>query len=83
MPATTPATKRTMVGTVVSDKMDKTIVVRVDSTKRHPKYKKTYRTSKKFKAHDEQNEFHVGDRVEIAESAPISRDKHFRAVKKI
>ena len=72
-----------MVGTVVSDKMDKTIIVKVDSLKRHPKYKKTYRSSKKFKAHDEENAYHTGDKVEIEESRPVSKDKHFKVVRKI
>ena len=75
--------KRIKVGTVVSDKMSKTVVVRVDSVKRHPKYKKIYRVSKKFKAHDENNDFHVGDKVEIEETRPISKDKTFKVVRKI
>jgi small subunit ribosomal protein S17 len=75
--------KRTKTGTVVSDKMDKTVVVQVDQLKRHPKYKKSFKVSSKFKAHDENNEFHIGDKVEIEETRPISRDKHFKVVKKI
>jgi len=71
------------IGKVVSDKMDKTVVVEVRVQKRHPKYKKTYTVSKKFKAHDENNEYHVGDKVEIAETRPISKDKHFKVTKKI
>jgi small subunit ribosomal protein S17 len=74
---------RTKVGVVVSDKMDKTVVVKVDSRKRHPKYKKTYQVSKKFKAHDEKNEYHAGDKVEIRESKPLSKDKNFTVVRKI
>ena len=74
---------RTKIGIVVSDKMDKTVVVKVDSVKRHPMYKKTYKVSKKFKAHDENNEFHVGDKVEIMETAPISKEKTFKVVKKL
>jgi small subunit ribosomal protein S17 len=75
--------KRTKIGTVVSDKMDKTIVVRVDDLKRHPKYKKSYKVSKKFKVHDENNEYHTGDKVEFEETKPLSKDKHFKAVRKV
>ena len=75
--------KRIKVGTVVSDKMDKTVVVKIDTLKRHPKYKKTYKVSKKFKAHSEDNAFHIGDRVEIEETKPISKDKHFKVLRKI
>jgi small subunit ribosomal protein S17 len=66
---------RTLVGVVASDKADKTIVVRVDTRKTHPVYKKQYTTSKKFMAHDEQNEAHVGDKVEIGETRPLSARK--------
>ncbi|MDB4939984.1 MAG: ribosomal protein [Candidatus Doudnabacteria bacterium] len=75
--------KRVKTGVVVSDKMDKTVVVQIDQMKRHPKYKKSYKVSKKFKAHDENNEFHIGDKVEIEETRPISKDKHFKVLKKI
>lgn len=75
--------KRVKVGTVVSDKMDKTVVVRIDSVRRHSKYKKTYKVSNKFKAHDENNEYHVGDKVEIEETRPLSKDKTFKVVRKI
>ena len=74
---------RTKIGTVVSDKMDKTVVVKVDSRKQHPKYKKTYMVSKKFKAHDEKNEYHVGDQVEIRESKPLSKDKNYIVTRKV
>lgn len=70
-------------GIVVSDKMDKTVVVEVRVQKRHPKYKKTYTISKKFKAHDPNNEYHTGDKVEISEIRPISKTKHFKVLKKI
>lgn len=66
---------RTLVGVVASDKADKTIVVRVDTRKTHPVYRKQYTTSKKFMAHDEQNEAHTGDRVEISETRPLSARK--------
>ncbi len=77
--AETPARKgRTMkVGRVVSDKMEKTVVVAVDFTVQHPLYKKAMRRTHKFKAHDEQNTCKIGDRVRIEETRPISRDKHW------
>ena len=67
--------KRVLQGTVVSDKNDKTVVVRVERRFAHPLFKKTVRRSKKYKAHDESNQFKVGDTVFIQESAPISKDK--------
>ena len=75
--------KQQMTGLVVSDKMDKTVVVKVDMRKRHAKYKKSYTISKKFKAHDEQNEYKVGDRVTIESTRPISKDKRFRVISKV
>ena len=68
-------------GVVVSDKMDKTIVVEIVSKTIHPLYKKTVKTSKRFKAHDENNEAHIGDTVEIMETRPLSKDKYFRLVR--
>ena len=65
-------------GVVVSDSMDKTIVVKVDSIRSHPKYKKVIRRSIKFHAHDEQNSAHVGDVVRIVETRPLSKTKHWR-----
>jgi small subunit ribosomal protein S17 len=65
-------------GVVVSDAMDKTIVVKVDSVRAHPKYKKVIRRSIKFHAHDEQNTAHVGDVVRIVETRPLSKTKHWR-----
>ena len=73
--------RRTKIGTVVSDKMDKTITVAVVSNKRHPIYGKVFKQTKKFKAHDELNEAHVGDTVEIEETRHLSKDKYFRLVK--
>ncbi|MBI4515048.1 MAG: 30S ribosomal protein S17 [Deltaproteobacteria bacterium] len=64
-------------GVVVSDKMDKTVVVAVERLVRHPKYKKYLRRQKQYKAHDEQNQCGVGDRVLIAETRPLSRDKRW------
>lgn len=68
-------------GVVVSDKMDKTIVVEIVSKTIHPLYKKTVKTSKRFKAHDENNEAKIGDTVEIMETRPLSKDKYFRLVR--
>lgn len=69
---------RTLTGTVTSDVQDKTIVVSVARRVMHPIYGKQYTVTKKFAAHDESNESHVGDRVEIVESRPISRHKSWR-----
>lgn len=69
-------------GTVVSDKMNKTVVVRVDDFKKHPRYGRYYKSSKKYKVHDEKGEFHIGDKVLIKETRPISKDKHFMVIKK-
>jgi len=68
------------VGTVVSDKMDKTIVVNVETRMPHPLYGKIVRRSKKYTAHDEENQCHVGDVVRIMETRPISRTKRWRLV---
>lgn len=65
-------------GVVVSDKGDKTIVVAVESFKTHPKYQKKYRSTKKYKAHDGENKYKVGDEVEIVPCAPVSKDKKFK-----
>ena len=65
-------------GVVVSDKMNKTVVVAVESRVRHPLYGRIVRRTKKYKAHDEQNEFHVGDTVEITECRPLSKEKSWR-----
>jgi len=71
--------KKGKVGVVVSDKMDKTVVVKIDRLKMHSKYKKKYKVSKKYKAHDAENKFKIGDKVMIAESKPISKDKKWIA----
>jgi small subunit ribosomal protein S17 len=73
---------RTLIGIVSSDKADKTIVVNVVTPKTHPLYKKQYTTTKKFIAHDEKNEAHLGDKVSIVETRPLSKRKHF-ALKKV
>jgi len=65
-------------GVVVSDKMDKTIVVSVSRFVKHPLYGKFYKVSKKYKAHDEENKYKTGDKVEIVETRPISKDKRFK-----
>ena len=72
--------RKTKVGRVVSDKMDKTIVVSVERMTRHPLYKRVIRLTSKFKAHDEANEAHVGDTVLIEESRPLSATKRWRLV---
>ena len=72
--------RKTRVGVVVSDKMDKTIVVAVKDSVQHPLYKKIMKRTVKFKAHDENNECGVGARVEIMETRPISADKRWRLV---
>ncbi len=75
--------KKTLQGIVVSDKMQKTVVVEVESIKEHPKYKRRYKMHKRFKAHDEKGEFHVGDNVVIEETKPLSKDKNWIVIKKI
>ena len=72
--------RKTKVGRVVSDRMDKTIVVSVERLARHPLYKRVIRLSTKFKAHDEANEAHIGDTVLIEESRPLSATKRWRLV---
>ena len=70
--------RKERVGIVVSDKMDKTVVVAIEERFKHPLYKKTITTSKKFKAHDENNECGVGDKVRIVETRKLSKDKNWR-----
>lgn len=72
--------RKTRVGTVASDKMDKTIVVAVTEHVRHPLYKKIVKRTYKLKAHDEKNECKIGDKVKVMETRPISRDKRWRLV---
>ncbi|MGD9100819.1 MAG: 30S ribosomal protein S17 [Anaerolineae bacterium] len=72
--------RKVLVGRVTSDKMNKTVVVVVERTVRHPLYGKVLRRVKKYKAHDEQNECQVGDRVRIIESRPLSRHKRWRVI---
>jgi small subunit ribosomal protein S17 len=72
--------RKTKVGQVVSNKMDKTVVVAVQYMRVHPIYKKTIRRTSRFKAHDEENTCHVGDKVRIEESRPLSKEKRWRVV---
>ena len=75
--------RKTKVGKVVSDKMDKTEVVAVEELEPHKLYKKAIKTTVKFKAHDENNEAHEGDKVSIMETRPLSKDKRWRVVEVI
>jgi small subunit ribosomal protein S17 len=75
--------KKQLQGIIVSDKMQKTVVVEVESVKEHPKYKRRFKVHKRFKAHNENPEMKVGDNVIIEECAPISKDKTFRVISKI
>lgn len=72
--------RKVRVGRVVSDKMDKTVVVAVETLVRHPLYQKVIRKTKKFKAHDEHNACRVGDKVRIMETRPLSKEKRWRVV---
>ena len=72
--------RKTRIGVVVSDKMDKTVVVAVQDNVRHPLYKKIVKTTYKLKAHDEKNECAIGDKVRIMETRPLSKDKRWRLV---
>lgn len=74
------ANRKTRVGVVVSDKMDKTIVVAIRERVKHPLYGKIMNRTVKFKVHDESNECGVGDRVRVMETRPLSKDKHWRLV---
>ncbi|MCD6525788.1 MAG: 30S ribosomal protein S17 [Desulfuromonas sp.] len=76
--ATEYRNKKKLVGVVTSDKMDKTVVVKVDTLVQHPVYKKYMKRSEKYKAHDEQNQCAIGDKVQISEARPLSRDKRWR-----
>ena len=72
-----PKKTRTLTGVVVSDKMTKTVVVRIDRLKKDPKYEKYYKVSTRYQAHDETGEYHTGDKVVIAETRPLSRHKRW------
>lgn len=68
-------------GVVVSDKADKTVIVKVDRVKFHPKYEKKFKVSDRYKAHDKENKFKIGDFVEIQQCRPLSKDKRWRVIK--
>ena len=72
--------RKTLIGKVVSDKMEKTIVVAIEDSVRHPLYNKIVKRTVKFKAHDENNEAGIGDRVKVMETRPLSKDKRWRLV---
>ena len=80
MSENTRAFRKTRIGTVVSDKMDKTIVVAIEDSVQHPLYKKTMKRTYKLKAHDEQNQAGIGDTVKVMECRPLSKDKRWRLV---
>ena len=77
------AFRKTRIGQVVSDKMDKTSVVAIEDSVQHPLYKKTMKRTYKLKAHDENNECGIGDTVEVMETRPLSKDKRWRLVRVI
>ena len=81
MTENTRAFRKTMIGQVVSDKMDKTIVVAIEDSVQHPLYKKTMKRTYTLKAHDENNECGIGDTVEVMETRPLSKDKRWRLVR--
>ncbi len=72
--------RKTRVGKVISDKMDKTVVVAIEDNVKHPLYKKIVKRTYKLKAHDENNECNIGDRVRVMETRPLSKDKRWRLV---
>lgn len=74
------AFRKTRVGKVVSNKMDKTIVIAIEDRVQHPLYKKIMKTTSKLKAHDENNECNIGDKVKVMETRPLSKDKRWRLV---
>ena len=83
MPNQQKINQRQFTGIVVSNKMAKTVVVKVDRVKIHPKYHKRYTVSKRYKAHDEKNEYRVGDKIVIIECRPLSREKRWRVIGKL
>jgi small subunit ribosomal protein S17 len=74
--------KRKLIGTIISNKMQKTVVVEVERIKEHPRYKRRYKIHKKYKAHDEKGEYKMGDGVVIEECRPLSKDKRWRVISK-
>ncbi len=75
--------KRQLIGKVISNKMQKTVVVEIERIKEHPKYKRRFKVHKKYKAHDEKGEYKEGDRVIMEECRPLSKEKKWRVIKKI
>ena len=75
--------KKQLTGKVVSDKMQKTVVVEVESMREHPKYRRRYKVHKNYKAHDEKGEYKVGDKIIIEECRPLSKDKRWKVIGKI
>jgi small subunit ribosomal protein S17 len=75
--------KKQLTGIVVKDKMAKTVVVKVEHLKEHPKYRRRFRVHERYKAHDEKGEYHVGDKVVIEETRPLSKEKKWRVIQKI
>lgn len=75
--------KKILKGTVVSNKMQKTVVVAITSLKEHPKYKRRYRMTKRYKAHNEKGEYQIGDIVIMQECKPMSKDKKWKVIKKV
>ena len=75
--------KKKLTGIVVSDKMQKTVVVKVERMKEHPKYKRRFKIHKKYKVHDEKQEFHTGDKVVIEETSPMSKEKRWKVIGKV
>lgn len=73
--------KRQLKGLVVSDRMQKTVIVKVERIKKHQRYKKIYKIFKRYKAHDEKGEFKIGDKVVIEECRPLSKDKRWKTIK--
>ena len=74
---------RVLKGVVVSDKMTKTVVVKISSLKKHPKYKKYFKSTRKFKAHNPEDQYHTGDKVVIGETRPMSKEKRWIVISKI
>jgi len=75
--------KKVLKGVIISNKMQKTVVVKVERVKEHPKYKRRYKVHKKYKVHYDEGEYNIGDKVMIEECQPISKDKKWKLIKKI
>ncbi len=75
--------KKQLTGKIISNKMQKTVVVKVETIKEHPKYKRRYKIDKKYKAHLKEGEYQIGDKVIIEECRPISKDKKWQVIKKV